>query len=257
MNISRIVRDKYFLARGSYPVMLAGDAYRVNPEHRRFWRRAEKKEWEPSTYRILDQFLDKDSVYCDIGSWIGPTVIVAARKAKQVYSFEPDAIAHRYLLGNLQRNHISNVMTLNVALAERDGMMKMASFNSELGASESTLLDVDGRSETVDVYTMTWQTWQNTFKPLPINMLKIDVEGGEFELLPTMADYLQAEKPVLFLSLHAPYLNEQDRQPALERIHAALSHYKTCLDEELNEVPLHTLLSDQVKNEFISFVLTH
>ena len=39
-------------------------------------------------------------------------------------------------------------------------------------------------------------------------MVKIDIEGGEYELLPVMRRYLTSHKPDLLLSLHAYHLYE-------------------------------------------------
>ena len=69
-----------FRALGHYPTHLRGAALRVDPNHWRFWRKAARGLWEPQTLEVLARRLEPHMVVCDIGAWIGPTTILAARQ---------------------------------------------------------------------------------------------------------------------------------------------------------------------------------
>ncbi len=253
----RILKEAYkasYRMLGYYPVTIQGSKYRCDPCHARFWRDLSKGGWEPETFRILSRFLKPASVYSDIGAWIGPAVLHAARKCKQVFCFEPDPFAYEYLLSNLRLNQFRNVTPFNIALTDRDGIAKMASFGEGLGDSMSSLLDADETEGTTTVTCMKWQTWLDFARPTPIDFMKIDTEGGEFALLPALGDYLAEHKPVVYLSTHAPYLEANERQEAMQRVLDVMRIYRTCLDCHMEPVSLNELTADATINEFRSFV---
>ncbi|MBT8118484.1 MAG: FkbM family methyltransferase [Gammaproteobacteria bacterium] len=113
---------------------------------------------------MLDKYLSKDSVYCDIGAWIGPTLIFAARKCKQAYCFESDTIAYRFLLWNISLNNLKNVLPNNIALSDKDGIETISSLGTELGDSMTSLLG-DDNSESLKILCMKWDNWRTLVKP--------------------------------------------------------------------------------------------
>ncbi len=56
-----------------------------------FWKKFLKNKWEPLNIKIYNLLIKKNTNYYDIGSWIGPTVLIAASfYPKEIYAFEPD-----------------------------------------------------------------------------------------------------------------------------------------------------------------------
>ena len=248
-----------FRALGHYPTQLRGAALRVDPNHWRFWRKAARGLWEPQTLECLAQRLEPHMVVCDIGAWIGPTAILAARHCSHVYCFEPDTTAYGELLRNLQLNRIENVTPFNLALAATDGMRTAASFGGTRGDSKTSLLAVpDGAdaASTMQVMTLSWARWLELARPPRIDFLKIDIEGGEFDLLPSMAADLAARRPTLLLSTHAPYLAPAEREPMMSRLADALRVYGGCLNERQAPVGVDALLEPAALNRFRTFLFT-
>src|SRR5690606_20354579 len=130
------------------------------------------------------------------------TVLYAARKAERVYCFEPDYVAYKDLLRNIELNGLRNVVPSNVALAGSSGLREMGSFGSGLGDSMTSLLGGGGEGDTITVTTLAWSDWLRISGVERIDFIKMDIEGGEFELLPAMRDYLAEHRPTLYLSLH-------------------------------------------------------
>ena len=143
LSIAKAVGKTYYRAVGYYRTTIGGLSFKCDPYHIGFWRLAAKGVWEPHTFRILAKFLHPDSVYLDLGAWIGPTVIYAARKCAQVICFEPDMIAYQYLIWNIELNELRNVKPYNVALADQNAIMRMASFGGSLGDTMTSLLNAD------------------------------------------------------------------------------------------------------------------
>ena len=176
------MKKRYFRALGYYPTSICGLKFRCDPYHVNFWKKVSRGGWEPHTYEILSRFLTPDAAYLDLGAWIGTTVVYAARLCKQVMCFEPDPVAYRYLLWNIELNNLHNVMPFNIALADSDAIMKMASFGGNRGDSTMSLLNSDRNNAVSYALGMRWDTWLSISRVEKISLLKIDIEGAEYQL---------------------------------------------------------------------------
>lgn len=255
-NIFYLAKKAFYRARGHYPAVLQGIPFRMDPYHLDFWQLAESGRWEPETFAIFDRYLNQDSVYCDMGAWIGPTVLYAARKCKLAYAFEPDPVAYRFLRWNIELNKQTNISSFCVALARENSIRKMATFGKKLGNTVASLLSTNADSESVDVLTLTWDAFVEMARPGRIDFMKIDIEGGEFDLIPSMKNYLSQHKPVIYLSTHAPYLEAGKRKEQMERLTDVLRMYRQCLNEQLQPVPLSDLVSAAAQDHFRSYVFS-
>jgi len=252
-GIVKSVGKAYFRALGYYPTRIHGHRFRVDPYNIGFWRAAAQGRWEPHTFRILSTFLGRESVYCDLGAWIGPTVLYAGKIARKVVCFEPDPRAYRFLAWNLELNGLTNVTSFSIALSGQTGLGKMSSFGGALGDSSTSLLGQSSQSETVDVLTHTWDVFAPLFRSSRLDFIKIDIEGGEFSLLPSLAEYLSAEKPIVYLSTHAPFLDPSVRRERMQEIADVLGVYSKCLNQDLEPADRRTWAEDST-GAFRSFV---
>lgn len=244
----------YFQKKGYFPVKINGKSFLGDPFHIGFWRTMNKGNFEPGYFKILNKFLNTNSVYCDIGSWIGPTVMYASGLCKQVYAFEPDKIAYPFLLQNIELNKLENVSTHNIAIASSNGQIKMASHGGNLGDSMSSMVNIENIKKSISVPAMKWQSWLEKNNPGKIDFLKMDIEGGEVEVLPTMINYLKTERPILHISTHGLYLSEISKREELEILFSSIKFYKTCLDENLKKVKIDNELLESCTNTFRSFL---
>jgi hypothetical protein len=96
----------------------------------------------------------------------------------------------------------------------------------------------------------------------PPDFMKIDIEGGEFELLPALRSHLERWKPIVYLSLHAPFLPAEEREERLGRLARALDFYPTVIDyydqSDRGSSPgfkLSTLPTSPYRDEFGSLLL--
>ena len=250
----RRIHKAFFRARGFYPASLGGHAVRVDPDHMEFWQAATANQWEPYTFQILSRYLTPDTTYYDIGAWIGPTVIYASGRCKKVVCLEPDPVAFRYLLWNLHLNALPNVLPLNVALADQDAPVRMKSFGV-LGDSMTSMLAAEQDSGSAEVPALRWKTLLSLGLAERPDVIKIDIEGSEFSVLPSLTDYLRAHRPTLYLSTHTPWLPPGQRADAMATVLDIVAHYKTCLNEQLEPMDPESLLSDQALAQFHSIVL--
>ncbi len=247
-------RKMLYRARGYFAGTLGGEPFRLDPYHSKFWRKASSGSWEPETFAVLAKHLDADHDYLDIGAWIGPTVLFGARKARRVICFEPDATAFRHLAWNIELNGLTNVSAFPVALSQRFGVARMASFGGEAGDSMSSLL-ADGAHGT-DVLTIGWEDFAEATDLSHVSLVKMDIEGAEFDVLPQLIPWLQEHRPALFLSTHGPYLDAATRTERLRTLAEQLSFYGTCRDDAGN-TGFETLTSPRALDSFPTFLFSN
>jgi len=253
IRLRKTFLETYYRILGYQPITINGTKYKCDPYHLKFWSVVDKSEWEPQTFKILDKYLSKDSVYCDIGAWIGPTVLFAAKKCKQVYCFEPDIIAYRFLLWNIALNKLKNVLPNNIALSNNNGIETISSMGTELGDSMTSLLG-DNNNESINILCTQWNNWEAVVKPEKIDLMKIDIEGAEFEFIPSFKDYLSKHKPVVYMSLHAPFLDEKVREDNLQIIADTMSIYSHCYNEDFEEVDFNEITSKDNQINFNAYI---
>lgn len=192
-------------------------AFTVRPERFcAFWHRVANGGWEDMTYQILDRFLRPTQSYIDVGAWIGPTLLYGAHKAKHVFGIEPDPAAYVELVENIELNPlIAPKITLIHAALTDDGKTKRLYVKSEPGDSWSSVVPVLGRQRFYDVHGITMDDLISRYAVGDVNFLKVDIEGGEYALLPSMREYLRDVKPTVHLSLH-PFIFYENADPTTE-----------------------------------------
>lgn len=129
----------------------------------------------------------------------------------------------------------------------------MATFGDNPGDSKTSLLNSEAE-QYVSVLAITWDDFINRCNPQNVSLIKIDVEGAEFDLIRTMSSYLKAETPAIFLSTHPPYLDPSERRTAMEKIVSTLSFYPNVYDEFLNPIDREQLLSVKACEEFGTYL---
>jgi FkbM family methyltransferase len=243
-KIIKSMGNFFFRGLGFYPVKINNLKYKCDPYHIGFWRKVSKGRWEPNTFKIFSTFLNKNINYCDIGAWIGPTVIYAASICKKVVCFEPDPIAFKYLIWNIEVNNLTNIFPLNIALSNNNfSILKMGSRG--LGNSMTSLLNADKQEYTIDVLSMMWQSWCDIYGSDLFHFIKVDIEGGEFDLLPTMTDYLAKNKPIVYLSTHPQILTAKDQSEKMQNLFEVMKIYRRCLSEDLRPLDISKLPIDK------------
>ena len=238
-----------YAARGYYSTRLFGRRMRLDPARMEFWRATRRGFWEPETIALLTRVLRPHDVYLDAGAWIGPTVLCAAPRCTTVYCIEPDRYAYESLLMNIRLNGLNNVVPFHLALSDRDGMARMASTGT-LGDTMTSLLARQEGKQVLTVPCLSWSSFLDCFHPEVITVMKIDIEGAEFMLLPAMREYLSRNKPVLYLSTHAPFFRMDERRKKLQTLADILSLYDGCLTSDMKHASPDALFSEDVMDGY-------
>jgi len=240
VSLKKII-NIYSLFKGYYSLKLFGQNYKLNIENIDFWKRVYRGEWEPHTYKVMSQYLDKNSIYIDIGAWIGPTVIYAAKKSKQVICFEPDPIAFRRLTSNIYLNNLDNVSSYNVAISDKCSIQKMSSFGGSLGDTMTSLISRHNKSSSsFNALVLDWNMIEKIHNFKKVDFIKIDIEGAEFFLIPKLEKFFMKFQPVVWLSIHVNFLNDEVKLKELQRLMDVMNRcYKICLNSKFQPVNIN------------------
>ncbi len=233
-----------------------GSKLRGDQDHAWFWESVQRGEWEPETFEVFNRFVKKGDFVCDLGGWIGPTVLYAAAKGANVSTFEPDPTAYRYLTENIKLNRFKKVKCYNSAVSTIDGVKKMAPFFKSLGDSTTSLLN-SGREnvESANVECLTWESACRKYDLPKFDFMKIDIEGSEFEVLPQMKSYLIKNKPVIYLSTHAPYLPEEEREMELKNLCSVFESWSSMETPAGIPLDFKELYCTSTQSKFRSFII--
>lgn len=132
---------------------------------------------------------------CDIGANIGNHTLYFLKhiNASHVYSFEPVRKTYDILKKNIELNHYESKTTLyNCALGNRCGK----------GVSHVLENNCGGNSvEYSDAGDVAFLRLDDIQFEGPVNFCKIDVEGFEYEVLKGGKDFLERNKPILFIEV--------------------------------------------------------
>lgn len=189
---------------------LGGTCFRVAHEHA-FWETLRAGTWEPDTVAFLKETVRPGSCFIDIGAWMGPTTLIAAAHGAHCHSFEPDPIAFGQLKANVEANdpELRSRIELHNLAVTQDGAPIRLFTRHRFGDSGSSMLDrVKDQGGSVEVPSTTFDHFVAAHHIDRIDLIKMDIEGGEFLVLPTMKAALQRFKPVLYLAVHLPYILE-------------------------------------------------
>jgi FkbM family methyltransferase len=181
------------------------------PGYAEFWASVEAGHWEPETLETLDRLLQRDWQMVDIGSWIGPLTLYAAQRCRSVDSYECDPIALQILKQNLDQNADlkGKVHVYEFGLGDEDGVATL--YSRGFGNSETSLLRYHERGgrllDCAQAVTCEVRDARKVFAEhgyvLNENcFIKIDVEGGEFQIVDRLRRLIPNSRCVWCVSVH-------------------------------------------------------
>lgn len=167
-------------------------------------------EYEPREIAYILRNLREADICVDIGANVGVYTVLLAATASQgtVHSFEPAAFHFRVLELNVLANRVSNAILNNCAIG--DGSDDVEFYVAQDGGFSSTL--DTGRKPIVDkmnVKMTTLDLYCSQARLPRVDVLKVDVEGGEFRVLQGAKELLSDHKRkprLVMLELYEPML---------------------------------------------------
>jgi FkbM family methyltransferase len=202
--------------------------------------------WEPETFEVLDNFLTKDTIFIDIGAWVGPISMYASRKSKEVYSVEADSMSIHYLQKNCKNNCENNIHFIHKAIYSKSNENVLFGKNLFLPGSvlnDSTSQIVSGREggEGYSISTISFSDLIRSINPKDISLIKVDIEGGEENILDDLFSFYNNHSVPMYISFHVDWWKNQD-----------LSRFENLKDysDQIKENPFVSILFHKCKFRF-------
>lgn len=165
------------------------------------------------TMRTFLSWIKPDSVFYDIGSNVGFHALTANRLIQngKIYAFEPMPAVRAIFEKHISLNHklISNhkISVLPIAISNEE---KQVEFSNDANHSDgntyikdSNVFKAAKNKITVQCRSIDGLIKQGYEKP---NILKIDVEGAEYDVLQGAIEALQNDHPYILLATHDCHL---------------------------------------------------
>ena len=153
-------------------------------------------EWSEGENIIMSQFISNGDTVLDIGANIGTTVLSLSKQVGEkgkVLAFEPQNHISQCLNTNLTLNGITNVIVDNAAISKKCGWAKINDKDfHDSGRYGEAGISKDGTTKI------------RTIKLDEINLdscslVKIDIEGHEWDAIQGGGEFLKKHKPVLYM----------------------------------------------------------
>ena len=162
--------------------------------------------FEPYTTEVIKQNISNGDLVMDIGANIGYFTLIMAKGIKEngkVFSFEPEPKNFELLKKNVEINNYSNVILEKKAIGNKTGIAKLYLADRKNNIFHSGMHRifrsdlVSQISNPVSINIIKLDDYLQDLKFIKkIRLIKIDVEGAEFDVLKGMSKILDENKGI-------------------------------------------------------------
>lgn len=161
--------------------------------------------------QVLAQFMKPGMIFFDVGAHIGQYTLVASQAGGptgRIHSFEPDPESFVVLKHNLRINDLNNVKANQTALfSKKDNRKFFISWPEFMGGNSLWCESGEWPGRVFDVSCDTLDDYVCSQGVSRIDVMKVDVEGGEVDLLLGAKTALGGEiKPAILIEFNGPAL---------------------------------------------------
>jgi FkbM family methyltransferase len=172
--------------------------------------------FEEGTIRYFDRVLPHCDRMIDFGAYIGFTALHAASRGVAVYAFEPNPAAHDLLVRNVAANPAlaaqMHLFRHGIGPRDEQATLYVKAF-ADSGASLHRTIERGAVVNGVPAATIHLRNANAVLREVGVDrrtLLKIDIEGAEYQVLPAIAPLLAAARPWLHVSFHSFNLVHED-----------------------------------------------
>jgi FkbM family methyltransferase len=159
--------------------------------------------WEPAATSAVVATVQPGMTVIDIGAHIGYYTLLFAKcvgSAGQVFAFEPLPGNYALLQKNIGLNNLRHVHTLNEAVFSRAGEITIAVPDEQPNPGSGSVY-LNGGAQNFRVHATSVDAFceQSGIRP---DILKMDVEGAEYEVLMGAKETIARFRPKMMIELH-------------------------------------------------------
>lgn len=160
--------------------------------------------YEEDAIERICQYIGPNDVVYDLGANAGYYAMIFAQRTKnRVHAFEPMPEFQEILQRHLRTNNVTNVVVHAMAVSDSSGTRQFSNVAAGLGNTYvATSNSFDLSETTITVNTVSLDDLVYVRNVDPPNVIKIDVEGAEWDVLMGGKRVLQEHHPCLLLGTH-------------------------------------------------------
>jgi FkbM family methyltransferase len=166
--------------------------------------------YEPDVNAVFERFCRPGYQVLDIGANVGAHTLRLAKLAGEtgrVYAFEPMDYAYSKLVRNIALNSFKTITAFQVALSDRNLGQQKINFRS------SWLTNRARNDSPTVVDFLKLDDWSARHNVDQINLIKIDVDGNEYEVLVGGYNLIKNCRPVLVMEAVGVDFEDPNRNP--------------------------------------------
>ena len=165
--------------------------------------------YERAEENFLKLYLPYEGTFIDIGANIGVHSLTAAQlvgERGKVISFEPFSINYDRLIRNISLNNCNNIQTEKKALSSKTGVLEI-SYDSNSSNLGSVSIFSESNAGTESIKSIKLDDYLSKQNLTGIEIIKIDIEGAEYEALKGMTETLSTFSPLILIEIDENILN--------------------------------------------------
>lgn len=143
----------------------------------------------------------KDKVLFDVGANVGSYTLTLARSAKRIYSFEASPSNAAVLRRFVKHSGLSNIEVIDKAVSDLTGEKINLFTSPDTGGNHSQFHDYGKGSETATTITLDQFAGDNKIDR--VDVIKMDIEGGELRAFQGARRILRESHPLLLVEFNA------------------------------------------------------
>ena len=203
-------------------------------------------EYEPAITKLMLETARPGDVVLDVGANIGYFTVLLAQKVGpqgKVFAFEPSPDNFALLRKNVETNGFSNVVLINKAVSDRQQTLRLYLSKENMG--DHRIYDSGDARESVVVDCVSLDACLAS-TPAKIRLLKMDVQGAEFQVLQGMQSLLNKNPDIiLFMEFwpHGLFRSGADPQALLDFLH---EQKFILFDEQSPNIPVDSRILNEL-----------
>jgi FkbM family methyltransferase len=180
---------------------LKGEKWIISSGYSQYWM----GNYEPEITESFVKYAKRSNVVYDIGAHIGYYTLLAARftaPGGKIFAFEPLPENFQKLKTHVEINNSTNIVIIEKAVSFNTGVTLFTDSGNDVANSINENSPMFQFGKTIEVKTAALDDLLENGFLQPPQLVKMDIEGAEYDALRGAELLLKKYHPVIFLSTH-------------------------------------------------------
>lgn len=165
--------------------------------------------YEPFETELIKKILIENMTVVNIGANIGYYTLIAASMVGpngKVIAFEPEPRNYKLLVENIDKNGYRNVIPIQAAVSDKQGILKFFLSESNLGASSLAEKNIAKKGGFIEVETNLLDNFLSNYtKDCKVDLIQVDAEGSEGLILDGASETISKNDKLKIVMEFWPY----------------------------------------------------